>query len=463
MWNLGELQSGEAAAERAVGEPIPEDLKPMVRRMVTAIMTRTAELAATRGGTMSAVEVEACLRSLEETKRGMTADELRGHITAQGATVATLQAKVEKAEREAHGALNGLLVVTEVLTDDPKEPAINAARRVVAERDAARAEVERLKADAALVDKMRRADLAVTKEYAARWKVAESRLAAILKAATGIRAQRMGDGEIDAALYGDEFAPKTRLDRLIKLLLSMTALVLEGDAPQEAKCTCNMLQRDTQWHDSDCPRAPPECRASQPTRYPCSPTCTHDDAANPGHPERVKNMSARFRRAMGQDTGSVEADAEVARLKVQVAELEKDRDEWRSARQDFSIISTALATPGAPLPEGKTAGGVVISSTVRDLRIEIERLTAQVERLQIDISGHVGTIREQHDTFTALQEQVARLTAAGAVLSEHVDMTLDGDHRTFGDVDPPQDASGHLNCGPACPGYLNSGHTHPRD
>lgn len=26
-------------------------------------------------------------------------------------------------------------------------------------------------------------------------------------------------------------------------------------------------------------------------RWPCSPTCTHDDAWNPGHPERVKERS----------------------------------------------------------------------------------------------------------------------------------------------------------------------------
>jgi hypothetical protein len=28
--------------------------------------------------------------------------------------------------------------------------------------------------------------------------------------------------------------------------------------------------------------------------YPCSPTCTHDDAATPGHPERVKERSEAF-------------------------------------------------------------------------------------------------------------------------------------------------------------------------
>lgn len=33
------------------------------------------------------------------------------------------------------------------------------------------------------------------------------------------------------------------------------------------------------------------CSQCGAQRYPCSATCTHDDAANPGHPERVKEIS----------------------------------------------------------------------------------------------------------------------------------------------------------------------------
>ena len=29
-------------------------------------------------------------------------------------------------------------------------------------------------------------------------------------------------------------------------------------------------------------------------KWPCSPTCTHEDAATPGHPERVKQRSNAF-------------------------------------------------------------------------------------------------------------------------------------------------------------------------
>lgn len=41
-----------------------------------------------------------------------------------------------------------------------------------------------------------------------------------------------------------------------------------------------------------------ECSAlSKAGRYPCSPTCTHDDARTPDHPERVKERSLKLARA----------------------------------------------------------------------------------------------------------------------------------------------------------------------
>lgn len=111
---------------------------------------------------------------------------------------------------------------------------------------------------------------------------------------------------------------------------------LEGDAPQDAKCTCDMLQRDTQWHDTDCPRAPNHSaplHSSTPNspgiqdgssdaphrcgsaegaclakRHPCSPTCTHEDAANSGHPERIAALSKRFATVTG--TGALASDDE---------------------------------------------------------------------------------------------------------------------------------------------------------
>jgi hypothetical protein len=42
-------------------------------------------------------------------------------------------------------------------------------------------------------------------------------------------------------------------------------------------------------------------------------------------------------------------------------------------------------------------------------RKEVERLGSYVEKLKIDVSGHVGTIHEQHDTISTLRERVATL------------------------------------------------------
>lgn len=74
-----------------------------------------------------------------------------------------------------------------------------------------------------------------------------------------------------------------------------------------------VLQEHVLPRDEDmCPRGPhhiaeherggthPLCGTE---RYPCSPTCTHDDAATPGHPERVKERSEVFSTATGGDYG----------------------------------------------------------------------------------------------------------------------------------------------------------------
>lgn len=43
-------------------------------------------------------------------------------------------------------------------------------------------------------------------------------------------------------------------------------------------------------------------------RWPCSPTCTHDDAWTPGHPERVKERSEAFAEAADAAAGLVARD-----------------------------------------------------------------------------------------------------------------------------------------------------------
>jgi hypothetical protein len=86
--------------------------------------------------------------------------------------------------------------------------------------------------------------------------------------------------------------------------------VWEGDAPQEATPCCHPVPKTHEGkrlHTLACQFAPQEelvevvtfehgmAGQAQTTevsvRCPCSPTCTHDDSVNPGHPERVKEGS----------------------------------------------------------------------------------------------------------------------------------------------------------------------------
>jgi hypothetical protein len=176
------------------------------------------------------------------------------------------------------------------------------------ERDAIRAEVERLKADMgengrALLNWKRRAE------------TAESRLAAIRERGKSIKP--------------DDEAP------------SAVRWVLEDDAPQGCgPCSDGECQTHpnndhgvaTAQQEAKCPSCPHRphvgmctgrngstanpCPCLQTTisteRYPCTPTCTHDDAANPGHPERVKALSAGV---MSTSDGVLSSKAE--RVKAQ--------------------------------------------------------------------------------------------------------------------------------------------------
>lgn len=77
-------------------------------------------------------------------------------------------------------------------------------------------------------------------------------------------------------------------------------------------------------------------------RYPCGPTCTHDDAAKPGHPERVMERSEAVKdgleagKAMVRESFEQGAEAmRAACLNVVQFEMEKrgaSREEWESMK-----------------------------------------------------------------------------------------------------------------------------------
>jgi len=98
-------------------------------------------------------------------------------------------------------------------------------------------------------------------------------------------------------------------------------------------------------------RSPYE-RWPYPERYPCSPTCTHDDANNAGHPERVTATSQAFSRivvppAPGE---SVVVNGPIARS-ASASEVYQDGvDETREAIR-VSVLATLqhFGLDGSPL------------------------------------------------------------------------------------------------------------------
>lgn len=62
-------------------------------------------------------------------------------------------------------------------------------------------------------------------------------------------------------------------------------------------------------------------KESGPQRYPCSPTCTHDDAATPGHPERVENLSKALASSLGYEPERVTERSEAVSIAAGRPEL----------------------------------------------------------------------------------------------------------------------------------------------
>lgn len=76
---------------------------------------------------------------------------------------------------------------------------------------------------------------------------------------------------------------------------------------QSLKCGSCRVVRDHQWHQGW--RCSICGEVSTAERYPCSDTCTHDDAATPGHPERVKGRSEAFIRTLTPEEEAAGDDA----------------------------------------------------------------------------------------------------------------------------------------------------------
>ena len=274
----------------AMWKTCPEFAPPPT--VVRKIATCAVELVQARGGTMTAERIADLRESMASLKQKHPAiaeeiGEALRHTTSQGSTVATLQAKV--AELEHH------------LKNTRSDLAATHRNWVVAtnERDALRAEVERLRADIVQAretaqrfmdneeitrgerDAARREGENLKRQTvnfaAQKWErranVAESRLAAIRERLRDMAHEDDTDAPVPAEIRAGWHAARKHLSE-----------VLESDAPQEAKELVKVVTLKTGM-------------VGGPTKtdvfvsYPCSDTCTHDDAATPGHPERVKERS----------------------------------------------------------------------------------------------------------------------------------------------------------------------------
>jgi hypothetical protein len=289
-WTRDDLDEGERVLSQPVQPTKDSDIR---RETVRALMDlgRDRYLARLKPSGQVADDVERVARGLGklvgEPPSGVGPYLDAFHRLAAGAQEAeSLRARVKELEMENAALLGRPLSMDEREWVGDPIVAWRAYHNANEERDAAQADVKRLKAELALSENGRK-----------RWKeralMAESRLAAIrergandAEALRRAEAAWVGVRDWDVDVHADVL-DTGHLAHLGDAVQRAVRWVLEGDAPQEAKnCTCadNPEPGDDIPHLNGCPLK----------RYPCSPTCTHDDASTPGHPERVKERSEAF-------------------------------------------------------------------------------------------------------------------------------------------------------------------------
>lgn len=223
---------------------------------ILAVAARSAEIAAARGGTMTDLQ--------HAEWRRMAADdvflaEVDRHVASQGGRIASLESSEKAWRQRVEKAADTLADVA---------PGELGRLDIVARIERLKAELHHLRED-----------------WTTTWKEralhAESRLAAIRERAND------SHGLLLAAM------DKTT----IQGVRAAASWVLEGDAPQEVQDLVETLTI-TGGMAGEVSKV-----IHQSTRYPCSPTCTHDDASIPGHPERVRQRSEAFSTATHGDFG----------------------------------------------------------------------------------------------------------------------------------------------------------------
>lgn len=266
-----------------------EDVHEAGRRWATsirAVMDYAVELAAERGGTTTANAFQAKVEQLENA--GRTSDFVLSEVARIGSsrpdedTLSTVTRIVSERDalRAEMNRLSDLLDGERQMVSAFKESTETARaenQRLLSEAERLRVEVEEWKV--------------ACQDWTERCQSAEFRLAAI-------RERAMSEEGREKACEG--------LSHPINVAMAVAQWVLEGDAAQGGKTTAPLCgaahpsdhktvcadDRDHAGPHSDTGDGPALTWArSADERYPCSSTCTHDEAKHPWHPARVKERS----------------------------------------------------------------------------------------------------------------------------------------------------------------------------
>jgi hypothetical protein len=248
---------------RALGS-MPEG-EPLTTPETLAIATRAVEIVAVRGGTMT---VEALAEM--ERKSGLSTYDCKeafDHLRVQGARVAMLEAERDELRAQADAIGKNWEL---------------ACRKADEQRERAEAAEERLKWARARVERMPRGP----DKDELRWRLSSesSPRPAPDYAPEHLSGLRAACAELSWA--------HVRLCEQVNRLLPREPQCRPPLAkhPEEGRCAAPFAAGSPCWLEPGHSGA----HEATPYRYPCSPTCTHDDAATPDHPERVMERSATF-------------------------------------------------------------------------------------------------------------------------------------------------------------------------
>jgi hypothetical protein len=282
MWSEEEVRKAADVRDRACERA---DVDVMAHIGVAAIMSYAVELAAARGGTMTAESLSMALVDVERNLAA-TGPRIREHISAQGARVAAL----EQEKRNLEGG-NRLLAERLHGAEESVRELTRRAQLAEAERDS--------------VTKAR--------DY---WRN---------KAAT------LSTGQVLSA-HASKTCPTCTDSECAVHPTSQWGEKNAGNRPDMSQ----PCRHNGRWHApiggtgfncSDCGERIPVWMAERLAQqvntgtYPCSPTCTHDDARTTGHPERVKERSESFAHgALGLPTPEERREA------MSIATTEEDVD-----------------------------------------------------------------------------------------------------------------------------------------